>query len=545
MDRATLLANGTALHRAGRLDEAARLYEAVLKARPRDADALHLLGVVAYQRGDFGTAIERIKKALKNGASDAAVHVNLGAAYRGAGRMAEAIQEYERALKKSPDAADAHNNLGNALMQVGDVAGARAHLERALAASGHALDIASNLLYATCFDASLSARAVVDAHVVWGVTVPAAPSPPKRARAPGEPLRVGFLSADLRTHSVAFFLLPLFRALDRARVRVLAFSSGVRRDATTERLRALTDEWHDVAGLDAGDAADVIRETKVDVLVDLGGHTAGNRLDVLARRPAPRQLSWLGYPGSTGLPAIGFRVTDAIADPDDAGAPPHETLLRLPGGFLCFEPWTDVPEVAPLPAARARRITFGCFNNLAKVGDATLDLFASVLERARDSQLLLKAGPLRDAGVRARVSARLEARGVSKHRLRFLPEDATIREHLARYAEVDVALDTFPYGGTTTTFEATSMGVPTVTLAGDRHAARVGASILSRVGHPELVAHDAAEYVAIAARLAEDLPALATLRAELRGDLLGSTLTDAARFAREMETALMAVDAAP
>lgn len=544
MNRSALLANATALHRAGRLDEAARVYEAVIKANPRDPDALNLLGVVAYQRGDFASAIERIKKAIKHGADGADVHVNLGAAYRGAGQMAEAVRHYETALKKRPDAVDAHNNLGNALVQLGEMARARTHLERALALSGGAPDVASNLLYALNFDDRLAAAEIATRHVEWGRTMRAAPRPPRRVRPDGSPLRVGFVSADLRTHSVSFFLLPLFRALDRTKVRVLAFSSGVRHDATTERLRAVTDEWHDIAGLEPGDAADVVRSAAVDVLVDLAGHTSGNRLDVFAERPAAAQVTWLGYPNTTGLSSIEWRITDGIADPEDATSPESEKLVRLPGGFLCFEPWPELPEVSALPATRERRVTFGSFNNLAKVSDATLDLFARVLARVKDAHLLVKAAPLRDPGVRARVTERLEARGVSRHRVRMLGEDATIHAHLARYGQVDVALDTFPYGGTTTTFEATLMGVPTVTLVGDRHAARVGASIVSRLGHSDWAAKSPEAYVEIAAELARDEVRLASVRAGLRGQLLGSSLTDAVRFAREMEDALLAIDTA-
>jgi predicted O-linked N-acetylglucosamine transferase (SPINDLY family) len=542
--RADELAAGVALQRGGRLAEAEEVYARRLRADANDPDALHLLGLVAHQRGDHGRAIELIGRAIKRGGKGARFHVNLGAALRAAGRPGRAAEHYRAALRLDPRSADAHNNLGNVLQATGDVGAALEHLRLAQELAPGDEAIRSNALYALHFAAGRPAAEVAGAHRAWGARLAglaAAAGPHANDRSPERRLRVGFVSADLRTHSVAFFFAPLLGALDRAAFEAVCYSAGARADGTTARLRALADGWADVAGEPDERVAERVRADGIDVLVDLGGHTAGNRLGVFARRPAPVQATWLGYPNTTGLAAIDVRITDALVDPaGEADALCAERLARLDRGFLCYEPWPDAPAVAPTPAERAGRVAFGSFNNPAKVGPPVVDLWARVVRAVEGSTLVLKAPAFADAGARALFEARFKARGVAPRRLRLLPEEPTVAGHLARYAEVDVALDPFPYSGTTTTCEALYMGVPVVALAGDRHAARVSAALLARVGLASLVARDADEYVAVAAGLAGDVVALAGRRREARARLLGSPLCDRARFAREFGAALRA-----
>lgn len=541
MTRIQQLSVAAALHRQGRLAEAAEAYSALLRANPNDPDALHLLGVVAYQRGDFLGAIELIRRALKRGGTGPHFHVNLGAAYRSAGQLGKASEQYRAAIRLDPRSADAHNNLGNVLQLTGDTDAALEHLRKALELTPGDDVVHSNLLYTLNFVSELAPSEIAKAHSEWGASrkFPSA-SPCETDRTPGRRLRVGYVSADLRTHSVTFFLAPLMAAHDRKAFEIFCYSAGVRTDDTTTRLKALSDGWTDIAGYSDDEAAAQIRKDRIDILVDLAGHTSGNRLGIFARRAAPVQVTWLGYPNSTGLDTMDYRVTDAYVDPEGVAEPLHtEKLLRLAGGFLCYEPWATAPDVSPLPAARTPHIAFGSFNNLAKVGPRTLDLWANVLRAVDDSVLVIKATPFADPGVRTLFEVRFKARGIPHRRLRLLPEEPSVNQHLARYGEIDIALDPFPYSGTTTTCEALYMGIPVVTLEGDRHASRVSADLLSRIGFQHLVAKDESEYVAIAARLAGDREALARTRATLRQGVLTSPLCDAPRFAREMESAFV------
>ena len=300
----------------------------------------------------------------------------------------------------------------------------------------------------------------------------------------------------------------------------------------------MADHYVPIYNLPDEHAAAQIREHGIDILVDLSGHTSGNRMMLFARKPAPVQLTWLGYPATTGLPTIDGRITDAVADPPgDADRLHTERLIRLDGGFLCYRPYDKAGAVAPLPARGAGHVTFGSFNNRAKLSPRTIALWAEIMGQVPDARLLLKATQFKDAGTRERCREAFVAAGVAGERIEILAPLPDAGEHLALYGRVDIALDPLVYNGTTTTCEALWMGVPVVTLRGDRHAARVGASILTTTGLASLIAETPDRYVAIATRLAGDLDALAQLRAGMRERLRKSPLCDAAGFARAMERA--------
>ena len=348
---------------------------------------------------------------------------------------------------------------------------------------------------------------------------------------------MGFVSADLRTHSVAWFLLPLLCALDPRRVQAVAYANGGREDAMTDRLRTACRGWRRIDSMTDSQVVEQVRADGIDLLIDLSGHSAGHRLGVFAQRAAPLQGTWLGYPNTTGLPNMDLRLVDAITDPiDTAQALASERLLRIEGGFLCYR----APEDAPEPAQRDAHAppTFGSFNNLQKISPSTLDLWAAVLSAEPEASLLLKAGGLEQASVQARLRAAFASRGIAPARLRFLPRTAGVAEHLAAYAEIDVALDTWPYHGTTTTCEALWMGVPVITRVGDRHASRVGASLLAAAGCAEDVSADLDGFVGAARRALARVRADARSRAALRARLAASALTDAAGFADRFTRAL-------
>ncbi len=298
--------------------------------------------------------------------------------------------------------------------------------------------------------------------------------------------------------------------------------------------------WRAIHGWRDHEVAERVRRDGIDILVDLAGHTANNRLGVFAQRAAPVQISYLGYPDTTGLPTIDYRLTDAVADPDGADAGYAERLYRLPDGFLCYEPPADAPAVTARPGALRGTITFASFNNLAKVNDAVVDAWARILAGVPGSRLLLKNRALGDAGVRERCAGMFAARGIGPERLEMTGWTADQHSHLALYGEVDIALDTFPYNGTTTSCEALWMGVPVVTLAGDHHVGRVGRSLLGRIGLEALCAADPADYVDLAIRLAARPDKLDALRANLR-PLMRVRLCDALAFTRTLEAAYRAI----
>jgi predicted O-linked N-acetylglucosamine transferase (SPINDLY family) len=343
---------------------------------------------------------------------------------------------------------------------------------------------------------------------------------------------------------VANFIEPLLEHRARHSLKIFCFMSGGNEDAYSQRLRALADGWHNVKDNDdAGVASSVARE-RVDVLIDLAGLTGGNRLGALARRPAPVLITYLGYPNTTGMPCVDFRVVDSMTDPPGSEARCTERLLRLDPCFLCFQPARDAPDPTPPPSLAGAPPTFCSFNTLLKLSDVTVAAWGGVMARVPGSRLLLKCTQVMDPDVRAATLARFAAHSVDPARVEFLAVTPTAREHLALYARADVALDPFPYHGTTTTCEALWMGVPVVTLRGEPHASRVGATILTNAGFPELVADSVDDYIATAAALASDPRALGALRALLRPRMAASPLRDGPGFAQRFERLLRGAYAA-
>jgi predicted O-linked N-acetylglucosamine transferase (SPINDLY family) len=331
---------------------------------------------------------------------------------------------------------------------------------------------------------------------------------------------------------------------DRERFEVHCYATNGAVDEVSERLRARVDGWVQAERLTDEELAARVRADGIDILVDLAGHTSGNRLLAFARRAAPVQVTWLGYPTTTGLSAMDYRITDWEVDPAGYEAFNAERPLRLPGSYFCYRPYERAPQVAPLPALRSGTVTFGSFNNFAKVSPAVLALWAQVLQAVPGSRLLLKARSLADAQVRQALLERLGAQGIEGERIDLRGWEAEVGGQLALYGEVDIGLDTWPYNGATTTCEALWMGVPVVSLSGATHASRMGRSILKAAGLAHCVADTPEAYVRAAVALAGDLDALARLRAGLRERLRASPLTDEIAFTRNLEAAYGAAVAA-
>jgi predicted O-linked N-acetylglucosamine transferase (SPINDLY family) len=525
-----------ALKTLGRLPEAQEAADQAAALDPALADAHFCLGELTAALQGFAAAVPHLRRVTELQPQAADGWANLGVALAQSADEPAALTCFDRAL--ALDAANAQALTGRALALQAEhrTEEALADYARVLARDPARHEARSARLLALHYPDDVSREEIFREHLAFGAAVEMRPEPRwSQVPDPGRRLRVALLSPDLRAHPIAYFLEPLLAELDRAAFEIFLYHDHVVVDATSRRLRGWADQWRNFAGQPAGRVEAAIRADAPDILVDLAGHTGFNRLPLFARRLAPVQVTYLGYADTTGLRAMDYRLVDAITDPQgEADALATEELVRFAPVAWAYAPPADAPAVAPLPAAKGEPVTFGCFNNFAKVSEATLRGWAGVLAAVPGSRLLLKDRSLTRPAQRERVRARFAALGVAGERIELLGRTDGLAAHLAHYARMDIALDAFPYHGTTTTCEALWMGRPVVTFCGDRHASRVGASLLTAVGHPEWIARDWAEYVRIAAELAADLPALEKISGGLRGELKASPLLDhagqAARF---------------
>ncbi|HEY5959055.1 MAG TPA: tetratricopeptide repeat protein [Polyangiaceae bacterium] len=496
-------------------------------------------GVRLAEQGQVDAAIQSYTRAIDLDPKYPQPLNNLGALFLDDGRLVEARRALERAVALAPEYPEAWNNLGVLARDEGNMAEAYRCYERSLQADRNARNTQHNLLMAENYLTDFELEWMQDDHLAWGEQVQERylqpPLMPTRPFDPTRPLRIGYLSPDFRTHSVGYFIEAMLANHDPAFHSYCYANLPREDDPTTLRLRSLAFAWRNVHSLSAAELAALIRRDEIDVLVELAGHTAGNRLDAMALRPAPVQITYLGYPNTTGLRCIDYRITDEHADPWDTKQYFAETLIRMPECFLCYTPPLEGPAVNRLPLSKRGYVTFVSFNALCKLNDRVLEVWARILNRVPRSRLLLKARGLANPTVAKRLKAKLKHFGIAPHRITFEPLVATNYEHLAQYNRADISLDTFPYAGTTTTCEALLMGVPVVTLTGRTHANNVGRSILHAVGLPELLADTDEQYVDIACELAVDRKRLTAMRRTLRERMLGSALCDGWRFTREIE----------
>ena len=531
---------GIALAKLGRHGEARQRFEIAIERGPGYADAVVNLANLLADAGEYDIAEQHYREAIAIAPRSAEAHNNLGRLLLSRKRLPEAVASLEEALRASPGHASALNNLGNALREQGRLDEAFRRYREAQRARPDHPEAFSNMLLAMNCDPGLSAAEVFAAHREFserfetplgsGAIAPSGP------RASGR-LRIGYVSADFRAHAVAAFIEPLFACHDRSRFEVTAYSNTFAEDEVTSRIRGAVEHFAVIASLSDAEFAQRVRSDNIDVLVDLSGHSAGNRLLAFARRAAPVQATWLGYLNTTGLRAMDFRLTDNWADPPGLTERWHtETLVRLPGSQWCYGPWPDSPPVAAAPCLARGHVTFGSTNNPAKLNPEVLAAWGRILGRVPASRLLVHAPD--DEELRARLLAVLAHAGVDAGRVSFFPR-LPASEYLRRYADIDILLDPFPCAGGTTTLDAIWMGVTTISFAGERPFSRGGASILGNLGMPDCLADSSADYVELAVALASDAPALATRREALRESLMASTLMDAGAFVRSVETAFV------
>jgi predicted O-linked N-acetylglucosamine transferase (SPINDLY family) len=533
---------GIALVAGHRPEEALAAFGRAIALRPDFAEAHNNLGGALRGLGRLEEAIAAYRRATALRPDFAEAHDNLGHALRDACRLEEAIAAYARALPPRPDPAWAESSIeqGHFLANRGRVLDAIACFCRAVAAQPDLARGWSNLVYALQFHPAYGAPALLAEHRRWEAHLVAplglVVAPHANEPSPGRRLRIGYVSPDFRDHVVGHNLRPLFRRHDHRQFEVIVYADVPHPDGFTRDFQADADRWRNIAGWTDDAVARRIRDDGIDILVDLTLHMERNRLLVFARKPAPVQITFAGYPGTTGLSAIDYRLTDPYLDPTGTGTGTGcyaEESVRLPASFWCYEAKPDDPPVNPLPSRTAGFVTFGCLNHPAKVNPPVLALWARVLRGTGDSRLLLMspAGPHRDEVLRL-----LEAEGVAPGRVGFATRQRH-RRYLELYHGIDLALDTLPYNGHTTSLDALWMGVPVVTLVGGTVVGRAGLSQLTNLGSTELVAATPDEFVRIAVALAGDRRRLESLRAGLRERMRGSPLMDAARFTRGIEAA--------
>ena len=525
----------------GMWEEAAAGYRRALQLKPDFARAYNNLGLVLLNDRRIEEAVANFRKAVKLKPHFVAAHNNLGDALRSQGLLDEAMEEYRRTLRLRPDFAWGHAKMGNIHKDRGDLPAATARYRRAVQLDPNDAGLHSNLIHLLSFSPESDPASIREELRRWNQQH-AAPlarliEPYDNDCSPERPLRIGYVSPDFRLHPVGRFIYPLLHAHDRKCFEIFCYSSAERRDTLGERCRALAEVWRDVYALSDDELAAVIRQDRIDILVDLAMHTANNRLLVFARKPAPVQVAYLAYCGSTGLTTMDYRLTDPYLDPsaqDDCDY--TEESIRLPRTYWCYVPLIE-PPAAPPPTREAGAVVFACLNNFCKVTPPTLEAWRRLLQALPTAELLVHAHP---GSHRDRVHGYFAEGNVAPQRLTFVPR-LPWPEYFRTYERVDIALDPFPCGGGTTTCDALWMGVPVVSLRGRTAVGRIGSSILSNIGLAELVADDIEEYVRKAAGLARDIPRLRALRSSLPERMRNSPLMNAPAFAQDVESAYRAM----
>jgi protein O-GlcNAc transferase len=530
---------GSALKNLGRPEEAEASYRTAIGIKPDFAEAHSNLGNALQDQGKLEEAIASYRQALSIKPDFAVASANLGNVLKDQGKLEEAIASYRQALSIKPDFADAHSNLGNVLKDQGKLEEAIASYRQALSIKPDFAAVYSNLLFCMIHDEYFTPETCSAEHFAFAERFEHSLGVYRQAhtndRNPDRHLKVGFVSGDLREHSVARFIEPVWIVLAQGAVDLWVYSNNRTEDAVSVRLRRLVRHWRVVAGLSDEELVETIRNDGIDILIDLSGHTAHNRLLTFAHKPAPVQATWIGYPSTTGLTAIDYVICDRFNAPHGLYERHYsEKFARLPTSGT-FEPATTTQSVNELPALMNGYVTFASFNHASKLGESVIGVWSRILQALPNSRLLL--GNISDATLLERLTTGFGRYGIAPERLDFRPR-LPIDEYLALHHEADIVLDSWPYSGGTTTNYALWMGVPVVTLRGPSRASSQSAGILGRMGLEDWVARDVSEFVRIAVECAQDIETLASLRNGLRERSLNSPLRQSATVARGLEVAL-------
>jgi protein O-GlcNAc transferase len=530
---------GVLLMRNGRYDEAWGCFQEVLRQDPRDVGAHVHCGNLLHEQGKLHGAVQWYQKAIAVDPRYAPAYSDLGAALSECGQRDQAIESCRKALELMPGMAAAHSNMAVALQAVGQIGSALIHHRKAVELDPHDSGLHANLLYHLNYESVHDPAEVFAVHRAWGERH-ADPRwersrPHLNDRSPGRRLRIGYVSGHFADHAVNFFSEPILASHDHVNFEIFCYSNVSEEDDTTRRLRGYADAWHDISNIDDRQASELVRRDQIDILVDLAGHIGDNRLLVFAHKPAPVQVTYIGYQNTTGMQAMDYRLTDDYADPPGTtDAFYTEKLVRLPRSFFCYLPSSYAPAVVAPPALEKGCVTFGSMNNFTKVTPEVLSVWATILTRVPGSRLVV-LGDMVDS-LKRYLTQTFERHGVGPERLE-LANRRPRPEYLQLIQSVDIALDPFPFNGHTTTCDALWQGVPVVNLSGSTYASRFGGSGLATVGLSELIADSIDRYTEIAVSLANDLPRLTAMRGGLRQRMTDSPLLDFAGFTRNLEAA--------
>jgi predicted O-linked N-acetylglucosamine transferase (SPINDLY family) len=565
---------GTALTHLGRYEEAGASFQTAIDLKPDHVEAINNLGSTLRSVGKSDDSISLFEKAIELRPQFVQAHSNLAAALSDVGRKDEALKAIDTALKLRPGLAQQHfirgiilremhrmddgidaireairldpnhiaalTALGYAQLECGELEEAMKLLKQSIEMKPDP-QTHSNVLLTINYHPGYSPADLLEAHQSWAELhekpLMANWKPHTNDRSPNRKLRVGYVSPDFRGHSVSYFLEPILQNHDHDQFEIFAYARMASVDMHTWRLRSQIDHWREISTKRSDETAEQIRSDQIDILVELAGHTGGNALTTFARKPAPVQINMIGFPSTTGLTGMDYRITDELCDPPgQTDAFNTESLIRMPGLFWCYRPPYTTPEIGPLPMESNGFVTFTSVNNFTKVTPDVQTMWARLLQAVPSSKLILQTSALSSDRTQAAVIARFAAAGVAADRLDFRPwSDFT--QYMQLLERSDMTLDPYPFNGGTTTCHSLWMGAPVITLAGDRHASRMGLSMMTAIGLPEFVAHTPEQYVQIAVEMAQDLPRLAAIRAGMRNRLKASPLLDAVGYTRNLESA--------
>jgi predicted O-linked N-acetylglucosamine transferase (SPINDLY family) len=531
---------GNGLMKQGKLTEAIARYRQALDFAPQSVEAHANLGNVLSDQGQLHEAVVYYQKALALNPNSAKIYNNLGNTLNRLNQLTDAVTSFQRALELDPLLADAHYNLGNVLRSQGRLKEAITCYQRALTLNPSTMTQSALVLTLNCavdYDCAtiFAEHQKFDEH--YAKPLASSMRLPANERSPGRRLKIGYVSPDFRKHSVAYFMAPILAHHNHDQFEIFCYYHDTKIDVMTRRFQQYADHFFPCAELSDEELAARIRDDQIDILIDLAGHTPKHRLLVFARKPAPLQVTYLGYPNTTGLTAIDYRLTDKYVDNQGVNEQFNSELpVPLPASFFCYQPYEDTPVVNDLPALNHGYVTFSSFNNYVKVNPPVLELWAEILQTLPTAKLVIQTKELQDAGTRQAFQTQMAHWGIAEERLIITPF-APPPEYLRTYHQVDIALDSYPFNGGTTTCEALWMGIPVVTLVGPRQVSRLGLSILSTLGLTELIASSPKDYVNICIKLANDLDYLQNLRATMRDRLQTSPLMDAFSFTHHLEVA--------
>jgi predicted O-linked N-acetylglucosamine transferase (SPINDLY family) len=530
---------GSALHSIHRMQEAIDSFRQAILIRPDFVEAHNNLGLALLAEKRYEEAHLCFDKALAVQPGFIDAYLNSGNTFREQGLYSQALRRFKKALELDPNRYDIHAHMAYVLTLQGRMDEAIRSYQEALKTAPKDNSIHSPYLFALHYQDPVDFSELYRQHKQWGKLQKAAnPRTRVHDKTPRRRLRIGYVSPDFHTHSVGYFIETILASHDKDSFEIFCYSDVSFPDETTKRMQSLIKNWRDISLLRDRQVEGMIQQDRIDILVDLAGHTANNRLTLFASGPAPVQATYLGYPDTTGLPGMHYRITDALADPP--GMTDHlytEKLVRLPGCFLCYRPPAPTPDVGPPPCRKTGRTTFGSFNNRSKITRNVIRVWSEILKKIPDSMLLLKAKPFADTDTRQALLEEFSRQGVQPGQIEFAGRIESPIEHLELYNSIDIALDTFPYNGTTTTCEALWMGVPVIILKGEAHMSRVGVSLLTNMGMEEFITETPHDYVEKAMSLAKNPKNLSRLRQRQRNAMSRSPLMDGHNFTRNLERA--------